>query len=191
MEQENSKVESQAPTPIIHIPDAIAENDDDTNPDDAIATDLFKIKFTKSDVKPEPLILNPNNFNLCRPTRSKEIINGLQYLYSELKQRKKEEKESAKLLLAFMKKKRQQMRELKKLEDLESLVDAKAVIPDIKKQPERFGAVRNSIELTGRSYKVNGYSYYLFSKGDNFLKREVSLPGNCRVSFLLSESHSE
>ena len=159
MEEEGPRAGSRTPSPIIHIPEAITINSYEDNADIAMVTDSSKVKVNKDAEKQESVIINASNFNLCRPSRSKEVVNGLQCLYLEMKQKKRQQKEAAKLLLDFMKKKRQKMNEIIKLENLQRPNDDKALVFHMEKEPERFGPVRNSIELNENFWKYSARNW--------------------------------
>ena len=105
------KSERLNPTsPIIHLPESEHIRCNKKRSQVVMVTSSSKVKtssgtFSNSSPTSDTVVLNPGNFNLCRPGRSTEVLNGLQCMYTE-KQKKEaaQRKESAKLFLDFIRK---------------------------------------------------------------------------------------
>lgn len=151
--------------PIIHLPETYRPSSCQKNSGVAMVTISSKAKVKncakvkackKAEETRDIIIIHPGNFNLCRPGKSEEIVNGLQAIFIEKKKAAaKQKKESGNLSLSFLRNKTKKPKEFKNTEsfpvlegDLEDLTP-----PNNKKDFGRFRAVRDSIELTRRFVK--------------------------------------
>ena len=97
-------------SPIIHLPESDHLRSSKNGTQVVMVTSSSKVKTSsstckKSDPTKDTIIIHPGNFNLCRPGRSTEVLNGLQRTYMHKQESEAAQcKESAKLLLDFIRK---------------------------------------------------------------------------------------
>ena len=150
--------------PIIHLPETHRPSSCQKNSGVAMVTISSKDKVknctkVKANKKAEEtrdiIIIHPGNFNLCRPGKSEEIVNGLQAIFIEKKKAAaKHKKESGSVSHSVLRNKTEKPKEFKNTESFPVLEgDLEDLTPPNKKDFGRFGAVRDSIELTRRSVK--------------------------------------
>ena len=96
-------------SPIIHLPESEQLRSSLKRSQVVMVTSSSKVKASskKSEPTSDTVIIHSGNFNLCRPGRSEEVINGLQRMYIEKQEREAaQRKESAKLFLDFIRKRK-------------------------------------------------------------------------------------
>lgn len=167
-------------SPIIHLPETGRPNCSQKRSDVVMVTTSAKVRFSKksSGENSDTVIIHPGNFNLYRPSRSQEVVNGLQNMYLQKQKAENEQrKESAKMFLSFIRNRKKNSSEPVKTNKNQEQ-DGKTVenlSPKLKKA-ERFGAVRDSIELTKRSLRNSARQSWV-SDGSPLVSVHLIHPG--------------